>query len=96
MVHRIKDLEQWWEGWDSLIHVVFQEFKYTLYEIITKVKLSSIIYYFVLLFLIRNSSQVRCFIRVSRITRRVSKVNRGGQLQEIGYINETGGSSFKF
>ena len=33
----------------------------------------------------RNSSQVQCFIRVSRKTRRVSKVNRGGQLQEIGF-----------
>ncbi len=31
----------------------------------------------------RNSSQVQCFIKVSRKTRRVSKVNRGGQLQEF-------------
>ena len=33
---------------------------------------------------IRNSSQVQCFIRVSRKTTWVSKVNKGGQLQEIG------------
>ena len=33
-------------------------------------------------FSIRNSSQVRCLIRVSMQTRRVSKVNRGGQPPE--------------
>ncbi len=31
----------------------------------------------------RNFSQVGCFIKVSRKTRRVSKVNKGGQLQEF-------------
>ena len=36
-------------------------------------------------FLNRNSSQVGCFIKVSRKTRRVSKENRGGQLQEVGF-----------
>ena len=38
-------------------------------------------------FVIRNSSQARCFLMVSRKTRTVSKVNRGGSCknsQEVG------------
>ena len=33
----------------------------------------------------RNSSRFQCFIMVSRKTRRVSKVNKGGQLPEVGF-----------
>ena len=36
-----------------------------------------------LILFIRNSSLVQYFIMVSKETRRVSKVNRGGQLQEF-------------
>lgn len=33
----------------------------------------------------RNLSRLQCFIMVSRKTRRVSKVNTGGQLPEVGF-----------
>ncbi len=33
----------------------------------------------------RNSSRLQCFLMVSRKTRRVSKVNKGGQLPEVGF-----------
>ncbi len=33
----------------------------------------------------RNSSRPQCFRMVSRKTRGVSKVNKGGQLKEVGF-----------
>ncbi len=33
----------------------------------------------------RDFSRLQCFVLVSRQTRRVTKVNRGGQLQIVGY-----------